>query len=84
MSETELKKSLKEALEEIKSLRNRVEVLENASSRGGSLPDTMLLSDQFIKRAFAVWGHNAVVGLIIAVPVWFLMMMIALCAGGFR
>ena len=80
----ELKKSLKEAREEIKSLRNRMDVLEKSSSKTGKLPDTMLLSDQFIKRALGVWGHKFVIDLIIAVPIWVLMMLIALSVGGFR
>ena len=84
MSEAELKKSLKDTVNEIKSLQNRVEILEKSSSRGSKLPKTMLLNDQFIKRAFAVWGHNFVVGLIFAVPVWFIMMLVALFVGGFR
>ena len=84
MSEAELKNNLKEALESVKSLQNRVELLEKSSSKIRKLPDTMLLSDQFIKRALGVWGHNFVIGLIIAVPIWFLMMLIALSVGGFH
>jgi hypothetical protein len=30
--------------------------------------DSWLYSDSFLKRAFAVWGHNAVASLIIGIP----------------
>ena len=84
MSEAELKKSLKQAREEILALNNRVEMLEASSSKIRKLPDTMLMSDQFIKRPLGVWGHKFVIDLMIAVPIWFLMMLIALSVGGFR
>lgn len=30
--------------------------------------DSWLYSDSFLKRAFAIWGYNAVAGLIIMIP----------------
>lgn len=37
--------------------------------------DSWLYSDSFLKRAFAIWGYNAVAGLIISIPfviLWFI------------
>jgi uncharacterized membrane protein len=45
------------------------------------MPNTMLLSNQFITRAFGVWGHNLVAGLIVAVPIWIVIGIIALLVG---
>ncbi len=41
--------------------------------------DSWLYSDSFLKRAFAIWGHATVAGLIIAIP-FFLLQMLALGA----
>lgn len=34
------------------------------------LPNTNLLSDSFISRAFAIWGHYAVAQIIISIPMF--------------
>jgi hypothetical protein len=34
------------------------------------VPDTLIISPNFLKRAFTVYGHSIVAGLIIAVPLW--------------
>jgi hypothetical protein len=41
------------------------------------LPDTDLLSSSFIKRAFTVWGHMFVAQLLIAVPIYCLIFLLA-------
>jgi hypothetical protein len=42
--------------------------LKRLEKGGGSLPNTMLISDSFLSRAFAVWGHYFVAQLIISIP----------------
>lgn len=49
----------------------------------GRVPKTMILDDNFLKRAFAIWGHyfvsNLIIGLAIAFVVGvFVVMLIAL------
>jgi len=39
------------------------------------------MSASFLKRAFAVWGHNFVAGIIIAIPIWFFVFIIMLAVG---
>ena len=64
-------------------LENKIELLEaqvqqqadEISSLTDRLPDTNLISPNFLKRAFTVWGHYVVAGFIIAVPFICLMMM---------
>jgi hypothetical protein len=42
------------------------------------IPDTNLISPNFLKRAFTVWGHYVVAGFIIAIPFICLTMFFAL------
>lgn len=58
----------------IQSLENRIARLEEQISRfkvsQPQLPDTALVNQSFLKRAFAVWGHYFVAQLLIAIPIW--------------
>ena len=49
----------------IAKLEGRVAALEK---RVGALPETALLSQSFLSRAFTVWGHLFVAQLILAIP----------------
>ena len=62
---------------EILELQQRVQVLETRlesieASGSADLPQTSLLSPNFLARAFTVWGHyfvaNLLIGLAIALP----------------
>ena len=74
--------------QELARLRQRIEALERdvdltTALDGGRdpLPQTMLLSDSFLKRAFAVYGHSIVAGLIIAVPIYIVVFIIMMALG---
>jgi hypothetical protein len=83
LDENELTKTLQQTNEEIMQLRRRVDQLES-DARGNlrSLPDTWLLSDNFLKRAFGVYGHNLLAGLIIAAILFACSLFVFLAAGG--
>lgn len=40
--------------------------------------DSWLYSDNFLKRAFAIWGYNAVAGAIIGLPIAIIAMLIGM------
>ena len=40
------------------------------------LPNTLLLSDSFIMRAFAVWGHYVTAQMIISIPIMIIAFML--------
>ena len=84
MTNAELNKALEVALAEIEALKNRVSELEEASGKMTKLPRTSLLNENFLTRAFTVWGHNFVAGIIIAIPFWILGLIVALSIRGFR
>ena len=84
MTNAELNKALEDALAEIETLKNRVSELEGTSGKMTKLPRTSLLNENFLTRAFTVWGHNFVAGIIIAIPFWFLALIIAISVGVFR
>ncbi len=74
--------------QELARLRQRVEALERdldlTTTLGGGrdpLPQTMLLSDSFLKRAFAVLGHYFVASLVIAVPFYVLIFVVMMALG---
>ena len=74
--------------QELARLRQRIEALERdtdlTATLDGSrdpLPQTMLLSDSFLKRAFAVLGHYLVASLIVVVPIYILIFIIAMALG---
>ena len=69
---------------ELADLRQRVADLESQVGLSGqigpfhdALPDSMLFSDSFLKRAFAVLGHYFVASLLVMVPVYVLIFLIA-------
>ena len=72
---------------ELADLRRRVADLETnlgvAERLGGysDLPDSMLFSDSFLKRAFAVLGHYVVASLIVMVPIYLVIFLIAALVG---
>lgn len=72
MTEAELVNNPQGARSELQQLRQRLDELEKRTS---------LISPSFLKRAFAVYGHNFVAGLIIAVPFMILFFAIAVAAG---
>ena len=43
-----------------------------------TLPNTALISPSFLSRAFAVWGHYFVAQLLIAIPIYVLILLFAL------
>lgn len=81
MSDENLRQELDGVLAEIKSLQNRITVLENQSATAGHIPQTALLSESFLKRSFTIWGHNFVAGIIIALPIWLVVMVVLLLLG---
>ena len=83
MAGNDLKQEIDKALSEIETLRNRITELEKSATGLRKLPDTMLLSESFMTRAFAVFGHNFVVGMMIAVPIWLMLLVIAVFMGVF-
>ena len=46
--------------------------------------DSWLYSDSFLKRAFAIWGHNVVAGCIIAVMFFGALILVSLAMVPFR
>jgi len=58
----------------IQSLENRIIKLEDKINSidisRSPLPDTALLDTNFLKRAFAIWGHYFVAQLVIAIPIY--------------
>ena len=78
MDEQELVAQLARAREEIKSMQRRLDSLE---ARTTHLPKTQLLDDSFLKRAFAVLGHYFVASIIIVIPFYVLIFLIALAVG---
>ena len=84
MTNAELNKAFEKALAEIENLKNRVKDLEQPSGKAEKIPRTNLLSENFLTRAFTVWGHSFVAGIIIAIPFWVLGLVIAVMVGAFR
>lgn len=82
MPDQDMQKQLDDTKTEISSLRNRIQQLEQGP--GGNLPRTWPLDRSFLKRAFTVWGHSAVAGLIIAVPFWVVLLIIIGITSAFR
>jgi len=83
MPDDDLIKELENAFTEIQDLKSRLNELESLSGKYKKLPDTMILSESFITRAFAVFGHNFLIGMMISIPFWFLALIIAVVSGTF-
>lgn len=79
MSELELTQGYEKVLGELQLLQESMQRLETWSAIN-ALPNTSLFSEKFLTRAFAVLGHDFVAGLIIAVPIYALMFVLALAA----
>lgn len=77
MTNDELTDELEKANAKIISLHRRLVRIEKGKSRTG-LPNTMILSHSFIKRAFAVYGHVLAAGLIIMIPFYILIFMLSI------
>jgi|Deesub1362B_J571_1020462.scaffolds.fasta_scaffold12193_1 hypothetical protein len=72
-----------EIVARIESLERRVaEQAERISALERKLPNTSILSSSFLTRAFAVWGHVFVAGLIIAAVFYCVAFLIAMILGG--
>ena len=69
MAPEELVQELYASKREIKNLHDRVAELEEALTSGKYLPETAILSDRFVDRAFAVYGHYLFVSLLIGIPI---------------
>jgi len=61
---------------EVDRLRDRTTQIERHYEVAPRMPRTNVISETFLKRAFAVWGHSFVASLIIAVPFYVLMFLI--------
>jgi hypothetical protein len=80
MSESDLSKSLEQAIAEIETLKTRIDSFERSMNLRRTLPNTSLLSDKFLQRAFAVLGHNFVASLLISIPFYVIIFLFALMA----
>jgi hypothetical protein len=70
---------------QIKTLQNSLHLLEQKMQKlEENIPQTWLLSDSFLKRAFAVVGHYFVASLIIAIPFYIVFGLIMLMFGVFN
>jgi hypothetical protein len=69
--------------QDIANLVARVQMLEQqvASKQVGGLPNTALISRNFLSRAFAVWGHFFVSNLLISLALSCIMVIIGLILG---
>jgi hypothetical protein len=57
-----------------KQISSQQTSISNVSQR---LPNTDLLSPSFLRRAFTVWGHMFVAQLLIAIPIYCLIFLLA-------
>jgi hypothetical protein len=78
MSQENMEYNLESCREEINRLRDRVNLLELRAAQWKELPKSALLNKNFLARAAAVWGHNFVISLLIAIPFWVLGLIIFL------
>lgn len=70
MPENESTTAIAPTASELEALQVRVHELEaQVQDMQGRLPNTWLLSDNILKRAFGVYGHYLLAGLLIAVPI---------------
>ncbi|UCF65119.1 MAG: hypothetical protein JSW33_04605 [bacterium] len=84
MSSTDFGNSLEALKQEMLSLKERIVQLENRSQHPVNLPRTMLLSDSFLARAFAVLGLYIVSSLIIFIPLYAIIIVFMLMFGLFN
>lgn len=62
----------------IDTLRAEVAALK-ATGGATDLPQTRILSEDFMTRAFAVYGHALVAGLIISIPIYVIALLLGVC-----
>jgi len=84
MSTSDLGRSFEELKQEILSLKERMSQLENQSQRSLNVPRTMLLSDNFLSRTFAVFGLYLVSSLIVVIPLYIVIFVFVLMFGLFN
>lgn len=73
-------------------LENKVQQLENRIAQQdrnikgvvGRLPNTSIISPNFLTRAFAVWGHMFVAQLIIVIPIYCIIIGLSILASSGR
>lgn len=79
-----LELSLEQLQSRVEKLERQLQInsidIEGISKR---VPDSNIISPNFLKRAFTVWGHYVVAGFIIAIPMFCIMMALALLTGLF-
>ena len=66
---------------QIKVLEERVVSMERRQNMQPEIPQTALLSGNFLTRAFAVLGHYIVAGLIITIPIYVIIFVVLLAVG---
>lgn len=81
MEEQDLQHRLNEVQTHVKTLEERVVSMERRQSMQPDLPQTALLSGSFLTRAFAVLGHYIVASLIIVIPLYILIFIVAIVIG---
>ncbi len=79
MTQHEYAQELTKAQKQIQVLHQRLTLLEQGGK--GRVPDTMLVSESFMKRCFAVFGHSMVASLIIMIPFYAIMFAIIFALG---
>ncbi|PLX32152.1 MAG: hypothetical protein C0600_03580, partial [Ignavibacteria bacterium] len=81
MEEQDLQRRVSELDSHVKLLEERVVSMERRQSMQPDMPQTALLSGSFLTRAFAVLGHYIVASLIIAIPIYIVIFVIAIVIG---
>ena len=81
MEEQDLQRRVSELDSHVKLLEERVVSMERRQSMQPDMPQTALLSGSFLTRAFAVLGHYIVGPLIIAIPIYIVIFVIAIVIG---
>ncbi len=81
MTNEELTLELEKTNQKIKLLSSQIAYLKTTSENSNQLPDTKILSDKFLTRAFAILGHYIVASLIIVIPFYIIIFILALVFG---
>ena len=84
MTNSDLVKQIEALQNAFRALEQKFQKLEENSIRKESSPFTWLISDSFLKRSFAVFGHYLVASLIIGIPFYILIIVLMLLFGGFN
>lgn len=79
MDKIEQENEIRELKEQVANLEQRLKYLEVNSIK--KLPNTSLISSNFLSRAFAVFGHYLVAALIVSIPLYAVAFIIALIGG---